>query len=458
MLESVINICRIPELRKKLGFTILMLVIYRIGYHVPIPGVSVVDVAKYFQSLGGQIGQLVNVAAILSGGNIRQSTIFGLGIMPYISASIIFTLLANVIPSLEKLQKEGEAGRRKINEYTRYTTVLLCFIQAAFWLNLVGQESTITPLVKGTADFTGIGELMFRAIVILSLTAGTIFLMWLGEQMDEYGIGNGISLIIMAGIIARMPGAVIWLQQNAQLSFGAAGAEVGISKILFLVTGFVAVTTGVILITQGQRRIPIKHAKFVRGRRVFGGGMNYLPLRVNQGGVMPIIFASSLLMFPGIIFEQIARNWDNGFTRFMSEAFGYNSLIHAICYVGLIFFFAYFWTTVQFRPQEIADNLQEQGASIRGRRPSRAAKYLEQVMERITYVGAAFLAVIAIIPTVLVVVLDVPYNVTAFLGGTGLLICVSVVLDLVSRVEATLKQHEYSGLLGQQGGSIRGPR
>jgi len=454
MIQPIINICRIPELRKKLGFTILMLIIYRIGFHVPIPGVSVEDVAKYFQSLGGQIGQLVNIAAILSGGNIRQSTIFGLGIMPYISASIIFTLLTNVVPSLERLQKEGEAGRRKINEYTRYAAVLLCFIQAAFWLNMVGQERTVTLLVKGPA---GIGWFWFRAIVILSLTAGTIFLMWLGEQIDEYGIGNGISIIIMAGIIARMPGAVMWLASNARLSFGAAGAEVGISKILFLVFGFVVVTTGVILITQGQRRIPIKHAKFVRGRRVFGGGMNYLPLRVNQGGVMPIIFASSLLMFPGIIFEQVAKHWDNGFTRFLNEAFRFDSVLRSLCYVGLIFFFAFFWTTVQFRPQEIAENLQEQGASIRGRRPSRAAKYLEQVMERITYVGAAFLAVIAIIPTVLVVVLDVPYNVTAFLGGTGLLICVSVVLDMVSRVEASLKQHEYSGLLGG-GGSIRGPR
>jgi preprotein translocase subunit SecY len=280
--------------------------------------------------------------------------------------------------------------------------------------------------------------------------------MWLGEQVDEYGIGNGISIIIMAGIVARMPQAVMWLVENARLSFGAAGAEVGLSKIMFLVVGFVAVTTGVILITQGQRRIPIKHAKFVRGRRVFGGGMNYLPLRVNQGGVMPIIFASSLLMFPGIIFDQIARNWGNPFWTFMQDAFKFQSLIRTLCYVGLIFFFAYFWTTVQFRPQEIADNLQEQGASIRGRRPSRAAKYLEQVMERITYVGAAFLALIAIIPTVLVAVLELPYTVTAFLGGTGLLICVSVVLDLVGRVEASLKQHEYSGLLGK-GGTLRGP-
>ena len=457
MIQSIINICRIPELRKKLGFTILMLIIYRIGFHVPIPGVSVEDVAKYFQSLGGQIGQLVNIAAILSGGNIRQSTIFGLGIMPYISASIVFTLLTNVVPSLERLQKEGEAGRRKINEYTRYAAVLLCFVQATFWLNMVGRPETTTTLVKGVGSFAGIGFFWFRAIVILSLTAGTIFLMWLGEQIDEYGLGNGISLIIMAGIIARMPGAVIWLVQNARLSFGAAGAEVGISKILFLIFAFVTVTTGVILITQGQRRIPIKHAKFVRGRRVFGGGMNYLPLRVNQGGVMPIIFASSLLMFPGIIFEQVAKNWNNGFTRFMQDAFRFDSLLRSLCYVGLIFFFAFFWTTVQFRPKEIADNLQEQGASIRGRRPSRAAKYLEQVMERITYVGAAFLAVIAIIPTVLVTVLEVPYNVTAFLGGTGLLICVSVVLDMVSRVEASLKQHEYSGLLGD-GASIRGPR
>jgi preprotein translocase subunit SecY len=449
MFRTFLNIFKIPDLRNKLLFTLGLLVIYRIGFYVPLPGV---DQQRMSQRSGssGAVGGVAEYFALFTGGNLQQSTIFGLGIMPYISASIIFQLLVTVVPALEKLQKEGESGRKKIREYTRYATVGLCVIQGVIWMRFLDAGGMIYPAFRTPIYFI---------LGVTVLTTGTIFLMWLGEQIDEYGIGNGISLIIMAGIVARMPNAVFYVGKNFEFNLGtASAATIGPSKVLFLVAAFVAVVAGAILITQGQRRIPIQQAKQTRGRRVYGGQRQYLPLRVNHGGVMPIIFASSLLIIPGIVFQ-----WLNGLHYwsvwvFLSNAFNPGQYLYNVAYVVLVYFFAYFWTTVSFQPKEMANNLRDYGSFIPGLRPGkRTADYLEKVMGRITYVGAAFLALIALIPTIVAAWMNIPFQVSAFLGGTGLLIVVSVTLDLVQRIEANLIMRNYKGFLGSEG-PIRGSR
>lgn len=454
MIRTFLNIFKIPELRNKILFTLGMLAIYRIGFYVPVPGVDQERMtASAGQGGGGPLGDLVNYFQLFTGGNLQQSTIFGLGIMPYISASIIFQLLVTVWPALEKLQQEGDTGRRKIQEYTRYLTVGLCLINAMVWMRYLAGQGFIFPHYSG--PFLGM-SFTYMLLSLLTLTTGTIFLMWLGEQIDEYGIGNGISLIIMAGIVARMPSAAIWVGQNLTLRNTTNTDEMDIPKLAFLVIMFVGVTAGAILITQAQRRIPIQQAKQTRGRRVYGGQRHYLPLRVNHGGVMPIIFASSMLIFPGIIFAGIHGLWPNRFWGFWRQAFTSGQYIYIVTYVAAVYFFAYFWTTVQFRPKEMANNLRDYGSFIPGLRPGkRTADYLERVMGRITYVGAAFLALIAIIPTLVAQSMQIPFMVSAFLGGTGLLIVVSVALDLVQRVEANLIMRNYEGFLGG-GTAIKG--
>ena len=449
--QTIVNIWSIPELLRKLAFTLALLCIYRVGFHVPLPGLNQENVRSMMaKQEEGIFGSAIQYFGMFTGGTLRQASLFGLGIMPYISASIIFQLLTTVVPALEKLQKEGPAGYKKIQEYTRYATVGLCIIQAVVWMRIMtgtqagpGGEPLVYPEY--------VGSYLVFLMGVVGLTTGTMFLMWLGEQIDEYGIGNGISLIIMAGIVSRLPWAIMKLASTADVSLSAIGSDTktGPEKILFLVFAFVFVVAGVILITQGQRRIPIQQAKHTRGRRVYGGQRNYMPLRVNHGGVMPIIFASSLMIFPNAVFRWLNRSWPNDLTRTISQAFDNESYTYALVYIGMIFFFAYFWTTVQFRPKEMADQLRDTGAFIPGLRPGkRTADYLERVMERITYCGAAFLAVIAVIPTFVAANLGIPFSIAAFLGGTGLLICVSVTLDLVQRIEANLVMRNYGGFLG----------
>ena len=456
MFATFLNIFKIPELRNKILFTLGMLAIYRIGFFVPVPGV---DQEAMFRGMGGGgqggLGDLMDYFQLFTGGNLRQSTIFGLGIMPYISASIIFQLLVTVVPALEKLQKEGETGRRKIQEYTRYATVGLCLINAAVWMKYVASQGFLFPHYEG--HFLGM-SLTYGIMALVTLTTGTVFLMWLGEQIDEYGIGNGISLIITAGIVSRVPNAVIYVWKNLSLKGTAGAGQMDVPKIVFLITMFVSVVAGAILISQAQRRIPIQQAKQTRGRRVYGGQRHYLPLRVNHGGVMPIIFASSMLIFPGIMFSGAYNYWPNTFWGFLRDAFTSGAYLYIVLYVVAIYFFAYFWTTVQFRPKEMANNLRDYGSFIPGLRPGkRTADYLEKVMGRITYVGAGFLAIIAIIPTLVAQSMKIPFMVSAFLGGTGLLIIVSVTLDLVQRIEANLIMRNYKGFLGGEG-PIKGSR
>jgi preprotein translocase subunit SecY len=455
-MNKLITIFKVPELRQKIGITLLFLVIYRIGFHVPLPMMDQQTMLRDSAVMQqGTLGKILGYVAVFSGGSFSQSTIFGLGIMPYISASIIFQLLASVYPPLEKLQKEGESGRKKINEYTRYATVLICIIQAFMWV-----QHTMLPKDRGGLGWAVAGHDGYFDILsaVLTMTAGTIFLMWLGEQIDEYGIGNGISLIIMAGIISRIPQATQILLFDPTtnslkpsiftLGGGGTGHDVSFEKLLVLVCLFVAVVVAIVAITMGQRRIPTQSAKHVRGRRVFGGTRQYLPLRVNQAGVMPVIFASSLLMLPYFIFDWLHRApWGPSWAGLLSEAFIRQGYTYNIFYIILIYFFCYFWVAITFNPKDMADNLKDYGSFIPGYRPGkRTADYLERVLMRITYIGATFLAVVAIIPSMITAGLEVNYMVAQFYGGTGLLIVVSVALDLVQKINSHLIMRNYPGL------------
>ncbi|MEI6657311.1 MAG: preprotein translocase subunit SecY [Planctomycetia bacterium] len=450
MLEKLRVIFTIPELRQKILLTLGLLAIYRVGWQVPLPIIDA-NVMNQFSKESGGIGELLRTVAVFSASQLSQATIFGLGIMPYISASIIFQLLGTVWPPLERLQKEGEAGRKKINEYTRYATVLICVVQSWAYVAFlasqrVGEQSLISPafLVDGRLP------LSWQFVAVMTMTAGTIFLMWLGEQIDEFGIGNGISLLIMAGILAGMPSALVELGNDTTWELGGGGGKMGVETLLVLAALFVGVVAGVVFMTQGQRRIPTQSAKHVRGRRVYGGTRQYLPLRVNQAGVMPIIFASSLLLFPQLLFQYLSNAFPTSdILRTLHDSFMRGqSFLYNICYIALIYFFCYFWTAITFNPKEMADNLKNFGAFIPGYRPGkRTADYLERVMERITYVGAGFLSLVAVIPTIVGGALGIPAQIASFYGGTGLLIAVSVAFDLVQKIDSHLVMRNYSGLL-----------
>jgi preprotein translocase subunit SecY len=450
VLEKLRVIFTIPELRQKILLTLGLLAIYRVGWQVPLPIIDA-NVMNQFAKEAGGIGELLRTVAVFSASQLSQATIFGLGIMPYISASIIFQLLGTVWPPLERLQKEGEAGRKKINEYTRYATVLICIVQSWAYVAFlasqrVGEQSLISPafLVDGRLP------LSWQFVAVMTMTAGTIFLMWLGEQIDEFGIGNGISLLIMAGILAGMPSALVELGSDTTWELGGGGGKMGVETLLVLAALFVGVVAGVVFMTQGQRRIPTQSAKHVRGRRVYGGTRQYLPLRVNQAGVMPIIFASSLLLVPQLLFQYLSNAFPTSdILRTLHDSFMRGqSFLYNLCYIALIYFFCYFWTAITFNPKEMADNLKNFGAFIPGYRPGRrTADYLERVMERITYVGAGFLSLVAVIPTIVGGALGIPAQIASFYGGTGLLIAVSVAFDLVQKIDSHLVMRNYSGLL-----------
>ncbi|REJ67560.1 MAG: preprotein translocase subunit SecY [Planctomycetota bacterium] len=457
--KIVIIFTKIPELRRKILLTLLLLAIYRVGWQIPLPMIDSENMLRFFS--GGALGGLLEHVAIFSASQLNQATIFGLGIMPYISASIIFQLLGSVWKPLEELQKEGESGRKKINEYTRYATVALCLLQSYFYLRYL-ISATAAAFAQGQTENmliqSEIWTLMqssyfhyfgWQMAGVLTMTTGTVFLMWLGEQIDEYGIGNGISLLIMAGILARMPDAGLRLLRQSSFELGGGGTQLGVEHLLVLAVMFVLVIFGVVYITQGQRRIPIQSAKHVRGRRVYGGTREYLPLKVNQAGVMPIIFASSLLMVPVLILGQLEAY--GPFWRQLSAMFRQGqSYTYNLLYIGMIYFFCYFWTAITFNPKDMAENLKNFGTFIPGHRPGqRTADYLERVMLRITYVGAGFLALVAVIPTIISGSMNVDFYVASFYGGTGLLIAVSVAIDLVQKIDSHLVMRNYQGLVGR---------
>jgi preprotein translocase subunit SecY len=458
LVDKLLTIFKVPELRRKILFTCVLLAIYRIGFYVPLPIINQAQLKNWEeQQSSNTAGKIFGTVAMFGGTQIGMSTIFGLGIMPYISASIIFQLLASVVPSLEAMMKEGESGRKRINEYTRYATVGLCAIQSAFWVQYM-MSPQMNVVLPDYRDF------WHGLVCVCIMTAGTIFLMWIGEQIDEYGIGNGISLLIMAGILARLPVALNVLWQNSTSKLTPEPGKYGILTILLLMGLFVAVVVGVIAITESQRRIPTQSAKHVRGRRVFGGTRQYLPLKVNQAGVMPIIFASSLLIFPSLIFSSLEKatsslrsdQWSigsffAGVFYELSTAFQRQAYIYTISYIILIYFFCYFWTAITFNPKDMAENLKDYGSFIPGYRPGRrTADYLEKVMLRITYVGAAFLALVAVIPSLVQASLGVDWTVAQFLGGTGLLIVISVCLDLVQKIDSHLVMRNYTGLVDRR--------
>ncbi|VTS02208.1 preprotein translocase subunit : Protein translocase subunit SecY OS=Planctomyces limnophilus (strain ATCC 43296 / DSM 3776 / IFAM 1008 / 290) GN=secY PE=3 SV=1: SecY [Tuwongella immobilis] len=453
------SIFLIPELSKKIYFTLIILAVYRIGYFIPLPVVDHVEMAKTMSNQTGAFSQLLNFVSQFSGGNLSQACIFALGIMPYISASIIMQLLAAVVPSLERLQKEGEAGRKTINRRTRQLTVAICLVQSVFWVRHLMAPASSGGLGLAVAGYASGSAYFFYFIsTVLVMTAGTMFLMWLGEQVDEYGIGNGISLIIMAGIVCRIPDATVALlfdvtetgyvlKSSLYTLGGTGGSDISFEKLMVLGILFIAVVMAVVAITKAQRRIPLQSARHVKGRRVYGGTRANLPLKVNQAGVMPVIFASSLLILPNLFFSILNSSGSSSFLRGLQSSLNERSWTYNVLYIGLIYFFCYFWTAIQFNPKDLANNLKEHGSFIPGYRPGkRTADYLEKVLMRITYVGAAFLAIIAIIPNIVNRAMDVDYRVASFYGGTGLLIVISVALDLVQKINSHLVMRNYTGL------------
>lgn len=426
MREGFQNIARIPELRNRIIFTLVMLAVYRVGAHVPTPGIDGAALAAFFAQTGGTLFSFFDM---FSGGALRRLTVFALGIMPYISASIILQLLTVVVPHLEKLSKEGEMGRRKITQYTRYGTVVLSAIQG---LGIsFGLESMQSPTGQMVVISPGWA---FRLMTVITLTSGTAFIMWLGEQITERGIGNGISLIIFAGIVAEMPGALINTIRLAK------AGELGPILIFLILVFMVAVVGLIIFLERGQRRIPIQYAKRLVGRRIYGGQSTHLPLKVNTAGVIPPIFASSILIFPATVANFMAHP----IMRSISSALNPGGLIYNILYVGFIIFFCYFYTAVVFNPADVADNMKKYGGFIPGIRPGKkTAEFIDRVLSRITLGGALYLSAISVMPTLLIMGFRVPF----FFGGTALLIVVGVALDTASQVEAHMLQRHYEGFL-----------
>lgn len=460
MLTTILNIFKIKELRNKVLFTLSMLVVFRIGHWIPVPGVNQAELANLFKAREGSTDpftQAANFVSMFSGGTLSHSTIFGLGVMPYITASIIFQLVSSVSPKIKKLQEEGPTGRQKVMEWTRYAAVGLCVVQGLFWLKYIADLNLVYP--------EWVNNPLWWIMGITALTAGTVFLMWIGEQIDRFGIGNGISLIIMAGILTSMPGAVTTVYNTFDPSDHQ---KLGWMGLFFLMGAFCVVVGGAVLMTVAQRRIPIQQAKHTRGRKVFGGQRSYLPLRVNHGGVMPIVFASSIMSFPPMIFATLSQRYGGQGTlgqvvNWVNSEFGHGQFLYALVYIAMVYFFAYFWITVQFNPQDMSKNLRDHGSFIPGLRPGpRTAEYLEAVITRVTFVGAGFLALIAVMPMIVHRALNIDWMVTQFFGGTGLLIVVSVVLDLLQRVEANLLMRNYGGFLsgGEDPGGpkLTGPR
>ncbi|KPJ54290.1 preprotein translocase subunit SecY [candidate division TA06 bacterium DG_24] len=439
MIQTFQNIFKIPELRRRILFTLALLIVYRLGAHVPSPGIDASALGAY---LAQARGTLFGLYDMFVGGALRRATIFALGIMPYISASIIMQLLTPVVPYLERIQKEGEEGRKKITQYTRYGTVLLSLIQSyGISIFLEGLSAspggTILPIVPNPG-------IPFRLLTMITLTSGTIFIMWLGEQISDRGIGNGISLIIFVGVLDSVPSDVLNTFNLVRVGM------LGPIAMVFVAALMVAVTAAVVLMTQGQRRIPVQYAKRVIGRRMYGGQSTHIPLRINTAGVIPIIFAQSIMMFPGTISTFFSKSET---AQAIAAWFDPGALLYSIVYAALIVFFTYFYTAIVFNPVDLADNMKKYGGFIPGIRPgARTAEYIDRVLTRITLPGAIFLAFVAILPFWLAKSVHVPF----YFGGTALLIIVGVALDTVQQIESHLLMRHYEGFLRK--GRIRGRR
>ncbi len=436
MLESIGNIFKIPELKNRILFTLALLAVFRVGTYIPTPGINSAELAKFMaDNAAGVFGFL----DMFSGGAFRQLTIFALGIMPYISAAIILQLLAVVVPYLERLSKEGDAGRKKITQYTRYGTVLLSVIQS------LGIAFGLEGMRGGTLVIGG-GGWGFRLMTVITLTAGTAFIMWLGEQITDRGIGNGISLIIFAGIVARLPSAVI---RTVQQLFHN---QIKPYTVFFILVIIVLVIAGTVIMQQAQRRIPVQYAKRVVGRRMMGGASTHIPLKINTAGVMPVIFASSIIMFPVTILK-FAANPDRPVVQWLFDNMQPGSMLYMVLYIGFTIFFTYFYTAIIFNPVDLADNMKKYGGFIPGIRPGRnTADFIDRTLTRVTLVGAIFLAAIAVLPTFLYTWFHVQF----YFGGTALLIVVGVGLDTIQQIESHLLMRHYDGFMKK--GRIRSRR
>lgn len=435
-IEAFRNAFRIPELKGRILFTLVMLAVYRLGAHVPSPGVDGGALAARMGDSG-----LMNFYDMFTGGAFQYATVFALGIMPYITASIIFSLLIPVIPALEQLQKSGSEGQKKITEWTRYATIGLCAIQSiayAVYLQNMGPEIVPNP------------GLFFIIMCMVTFTTGTAFIMWLGEQISEHGIGNGISMIIFISIISSMPNSIFNLFNMIRTG------QVDVFQAMVLVFLMILVVAGAIMVTTGQRRIPVQYPRQMKGRGVTGHQRNYLPLRVNQAGVIPIIFASSILMLPGMLFQAVNIPALEPIFNQISQP---NAITHNVLFVALIIFFSFFYTAITFNPVETADNMKKYGGVIIGVRPGKAtALYLEKIMTRITLVGSVFLSGVAIVPILVITFLGIPdWGIARFFGGTSLLILVGVALDTIRQIEQHLTMRHYEGFSGS-GGRIRSRR
>jgi preprotein translocase subunit SecY len=455
-LDQALNIWRIRDLRRRVLITIGLITVCRIGVFIPVPGIDPGALEQLMGRGGGAAG-LLTMINMFTGGALGRGAIFALGIMPYISASIIFQLLANVLPSLEQLRKEGEAGRKKINQYTRIATVFICMFQGAVMIRGLAAYGVLPE--QATASW--LSMMGFSISNGFLLMAGTMLLMWIGEQIDEHGIGNGISMIIMVNILARLPSAIWLLINDMQAQESQQNA---VLKGIVLLALFIAVVVAIILITRGERRIPVQQARHVRGPKVYWGQKQYMPLRVNQAGVMPLIFASALLQFPAIISQSAssALESDSFWHKFFSAIGGAVTpgsevtLTYVLVYGVLIFFFCYFWTAIMFNPQEMSENLKDHGSFIPGIRPGKhTADYLEGIMNRVTLAGSFFLIIIALMPMLVAAALNVNWSIAGFYGGTSILIVVGVALDLVTRINQHLEMRRYSGFAAGAAGRRR---
>jgi len=432
MISSAQNIFKIPELKRRILMTFLLLAIYRVGVHIPTPGINGDALASFFTHAKGTLFSLIDM---FSGGALERLSVFALGIMPYISASIILQLLTVVIPYLAQLQKEGEIGRKKIVQYTRYGTVVLSMIQgfgiAVGLENMTGAAGEMIVLNPGWS---------FRIMTVITLTAGTAFIMWLGEQITERGIGNGISLIIFSGIVARLPNAIASTYELFRVG------QLSILTILFLIVLMVVVIAAIIFVETSQRRLPVQYAKRIVGRKVYGGQSTHLPLKLNTSGVIPPIFASSILMFPLTIASFLPKPLleSHPWVQSVLNSLGPGALLYNLLYVGFIIFFCFFYTAVTFNPNDVADNMKKFGGYIPGIRPGqKTAEYIDKVLTRITLGGALYVSAVCVLPTILVGRFNVPF----YFGGTALLIVVGVALDTVQQVEAHMLTRHYEGLM-----------
>ena len=443
MIDKFRNIFNIPELRKRILFTLTILFVVRVGAHVPVPGIDGEALGAAIQNFQNTLFGLYDLFA---GGAFQKATLFALGIMPYISASIIIQLMGVVVPYFQRLQKEGEEGRKKITQLTRYGTVLICFLQsygvAIFLENL---ESTVGGLGVMVVPDPGF---MFKFTTMVSLVTGTVFIMWLGEQITERGIGNGISLIIMVGIVAMLPNVVISEISLIQEEVRGPLTEIVLIGIMFVIVAFV------VLLTQGTRKIPVQYAKRIVGRKVYGGQSTHIPMRVNTAGVMPIIFAQSIMFLPSTVATFFQ---DSEFMQGVLRVFSFEHWFYWLVFGSLIVFFTYFYTAIAFNPVEVADNMKKHGGFIPGVRPGKkTSEFIDNILTRVTLPGSFFLAFVAVFPYLLMNTMDVNYALASFFGGTSLLIIVGVALDTLQQIESHLLMRHYDGFLKQ--GKIRGRR